>query len=145
MPKTINSLFLASFFILIPISIPTLVRAEISETSTTNINQKILIKDELYFGLTKPGGSTISDVEWQQFLNTTITPRFHEGLTVLDSYGQYLNSNSLLVTEKSKVVILIYENSPEKNRAIAEIIDIYKRTFHQESVLRVTTEAKVSF
>lgn len=145
MPKTINSLFLASFFILIPISLPTLVRAEISETSTTNINQKILIKDELYFGLTKPGGSTISDVEWQQFLNTTITPRFHEGLTVLDSYGQYLNSNSLLVKEKSKVVILIYENSPEKNRAIAEIIDIYKRTFHQESVLRVTTEAKVSF
>lgn len=145
MPKTINSLFLASLFILIPISLPTLVRAQISETSTTNINQKILIKDELYFGLTKPGGSTISDVEWQQFLNTTITPRFHEGLTVLDSYGQYLNSNSLLVTEKSKVVILIYENSPEKNRAIAEIIDIYKRTFHQESVLRVTTEAKVSF
>lgn len=145
MPKTFNSLFLASLFILIPISPTTLVRAQLPETSTTNINQKILIKDELYFGLTKPGGSTISDVEWQQFLNTTITPRFHEGLTVLDSYGQYLNSNSLLVTEKSKVVILIYENSPEKNRAIAEIIDIYKRTFQQESVLRVTTEAKVSF
>ena len=145
MTKTINSLVLASLFILIPISLPTLVRAEISEPSTTNINQKILIKDELYFGLTKPGGSTISDVEWQQFLNTIITPRFHEGLTVLDCYGQYLNSNSLLVKEKSKVVILIYENSPEKNRAIAEIIDIYKRTFQQESVLRVTTEAKVSF
>ena len=145
MTKTINSLFLASLFLLIPISPPILVRAQLPETSTTNTSQKILIKDELYFGLTKPGGDTISEAEWQQFLNTAITPRFQAGLTVLDSYGQYLNSNGILVKEKSKVVILIYENSAEKTQAIADIIDIYKRTFHQESVLRVTTESKVSF
>jgi len=145
MPKTLNSLFLASLFLLIPICPANVVRAQIPETSTTNTRQKLLIKDELYFGLTKPGGDTISESEWQQFLNTAITPRFQEGLTVLDSYGQYLNRNGILVKEKSKIVILIYENSPEKNQAIAEIIDIYKRTFQQESVLRVTTEAKVSF
>ncbi|MEG4341918.1 DUF3574 domain-containing protein [Microcoleus sp. A003_D6] len=39
----------------------------------------------------------------------------------------------------------IYESSPDKNRAINEIIEIYKRTFQQESVLRATSEVKVSF
>ena len=51
----------------------------------------------------------------------------------------------LLIREKSKIVILIYENTPAKNRAITEIIETYKRTFQQESVLRTTSEVKISF
>ncbi|WP_333327590.1 DUF3574 domain-containing protein [Microcoleus sp. T3_A4] len=33
----------------------------------------------------------------------------------------------------------------KKNQAIHEIIETYKRTFQQESVLRATSEVKVSF
>ncbi|MEG4286897.1 DUF3574 domain-containing protein [Microcoleus sp. A006_D1] len=35
---------------------------------------------------------------------------------------------------------MIYESSPQKNRAINEIIETYKQRFHQESVLRATSE-----
>ncbi len=87
----------------------------------------------------------VSDLEWQQFLDSEITPRFPDGLTVLDAYGHYRNSQGNLTREKTKLVILIYKNSPEKNQAIQAIIDSYKQKFQQESVLRVTSLAEVAF
>jgi Protein of unknown function (DUF3574) len=128
-----------------PVCAATIARAQLPATSETKTKQTTLLKDELYFGLNKPGGETISESEWQEFVKTVITPRFREGLTVLDGSGQFLNSAGILIREKSKIVILIYENTPEKNRAITEIIETYKRTFQQESVLRATSEVKVSF
>ena len=87
----------------------------------------------------------ISEVQWEQFLNSEITPRFQDGLTVLDGYGQYLNSSGILAREKTKLVILIYSPSPKKNQAINEIIDSYKQKFQQESVLRVSSTVQVLF
>ena len=145
MHKNLNSLFLAGLLFVVPVLPPTVARAQLLEIADTNTNQKTLFKDELYFGLTKPGGETISESEWQQFVNDVITPRFREGLTVLNGSGQFLNSSGILIRENSKIVILIYESSPEKDRAINEIIETYKRTFQQESVLRATSRVKVSF
>jgi hypothetical protein len=145
MHKNLNSLFLAGLLFVVPVLPPTVARAQLLEIADTNTNQKTLFKDELYFGLTKPGGETISESEWQQFVNDVITPRFREGLTALNGSGQFLNSSGILIRENSKIVILIYESSPEKDRAINEIIETYKRTFQQESVLRATSRVKVSF
>lgn len=145
MNKNLNSLFLVGLLFVFPVCGPTIVRAQIPKTSDTNSGQKTLFKDELYFGLTKPGGETVSESEWQEFVKEVITPRFLEGLTIVDSSGQFLNSAGILIREKSKIVILIYESSPEKERAVSEIIETYKRRFQQESVLRTTTEVKVSF
>ncbi len=108
-------------------------------------SQKTLIKDELYFGLSKPGGKKISEVEWQQFLNRVITPRFKEGLTVMDANGQYLNNFGKLTKEKTKLIILVYETNPTKNQMVQETISSYKKTFQQEAVLRVTSNVNVSF
>ncbi|MBW4567733.1 MAG: DUF3574 domain-containing protein [Tolypothrix carrinoi HA7290-LM1] len=144
MQKSVNSLILTSLLFLAPIHINTFVRAQSPQTSTQNSSEKIFTKDELYFGLSKLGGDTISELEWQLFLNRVVTPRFREGLTVIDAYGQYLNSYGM-TREKTKIVILIYENSRTKNQMIEEVIASYKRKFQQESVLRVTSTVKVSF
>ena len=143
--KNLNSLFLAGLVFVVPVCPATIARAQLPEASDTNAKQTNLLKDELYFGLTKPGGETIFESEWQQFVNDVITPRFREGLTVLNGSGQFLNSSGILIRENSKIVILIYEKNPEKNQAVNEIIETYKRTFQQESVLRATSEVKVSF
>jgi hypothetical protein len=145
MNKHLNSLCLTGLLFILPVCPATIARAQLRETSDTNTKQTTLLKDELYFGLTKPGGEPVSESEWQEFVSAFITPRFREGLTVLDGSGQFLNSSGILIRENSKIVILIYESSPEKNQAINEIIEIYKRTFQQESVLRATSEVKVSF
>lgn len=143
--RTLSSLFILTVFCLIPLETPPKLRAQVPEALPSQTSQTLYLKDELYFGLTKPNGEAISETEWQQFLNEVITPRFQDGLTVLDAYGQYLNRLGLLAKEQSKVVILIYENSPEKNQAIAEIIELYKQRFQQESVLRVTNQVNASF
>ncbi len=145
MQKSVNSLIITSLLFFIPIHTNTFVHAQSTQTSTQNSTEKIYIKDELYFGLSKPGGKTISEFEWQLFLNRVVTPRFREGLTVIDAYGQYLNSSGKLSIEKTKIVILIYENSRIKNQMIEEVIASYKQKFQQESVLRVTTTVKGSF
>lgn len=143
--KNLHSLVLAGLLFVVPVLPPAVARAGQTAISDANTSQKNFLKDELYFGLSKLNGETVSESEWQEFVKEIITPRFREGLTVLDGSGQFLNSAGILIREKSKIVILIYESSAEKEGAVNEIIETYKRRFQQESVLRTTTEVKVSF
>jgi predicted RNA-binding protein (virulence factor B family) len=103
------------------------------------------VKSELYFGLSKPGRGRVTEAEWQQFLNRMVTPRLREGLTVINAYGQYLNRSGSLVIESSKLLILVHESSKDREQSIAEIITAYKKTFNQESVLRVTSCIQATF
>jgi hypothetical protein len=139
---SLNSFILTGLLIIAPGYNNTIARAQPQETRTS---QKQLVKDELYFGLSRKRGKTISELEWQLFLSRVVTPRFKEGLTVIDGYGQYLDSSGLINREKAKIVILIYENNRQKNQMVEEVITSYKRMFQQESVLRVTSNVKVSF
>ncbi len=143
--KSLNGLIIAGLLLASPASNATPVLAQSLEALVENPSEKVLTKEELYFGLSKPAGGTVSEAQWQLFLNLVITPRFPTGLTVVTAEGQYLNSSSELTKEKAKLVILIYENSPTKNQMIVQIIEIYKHIFAQESVLRVTSSVRVSF
>ena len=106
---------------------------------------KPMVRTELYFGLSMPGGKVVSEAEWQAFLERHITPKFKEGLTVLDADGRYLSDSGKLIKEKSKVVILVHPDTPDARIAIFNIISAYKTQFRQESVLRVTDPVGVSF
>ena len=96
-------------------------------------------RTELYFGTDKPGGGKVSADEWDKFLETEVTPRFPEGFTVLEGYGQFKDSSGRIVREASKILVLFY---PKKQRAavnlkVEELRGKYKKLFNQESVLRV--------
>jgi hypothetical protein len=106
--------------------------------------QTEFIKTELYFGLSKPGG-IVSEDEWGRFVDQQITPAFKEGLTILDAHGQWQNDKGSVIKEGTKLLILIHKPDREKSAAIEAIINQYKKQFQQESVLRVTTPAGVSF
>ncbi len=140
--KALNSLTITGLLFITPACTNELTRAQSSPLSA---KESIIIKDELYFGLSKPGGKIISEAEWQQFLNSAIAPIFREGLTVINANGQYLNQNGELIREKTKLVILIYPSDITKNSRIQEVVAKYKQRFQQESVLRTTTNVKLSF
>ncbi|MEG4348843.1 DUF3574 domain-containing protein [Microcoleus sp. LAD1_D5] len=97
MNKHLHSLCLTGLLFILPVCPATLARAQLRETSDTNAKQTNLLKDELYFGLTKPGGKTISESEWQEFVKAVITPRFREGLTVLEDSGQLLKRSGVRI------------------------------------------------
>lgn len=102
------------------------------------------LKTELYFGLSKAGGE-VSDEEWREFVANEITPRFPDGLTVVGAYGQWKNSAGTIQYEASRVMILLHSRETMVHQRIEELIAAYCRKFDQESVLRVTSNATVSF
>lgn len=106
-------------------------------------------RTELYFGRDKNDGTQVSDEEWSRFLDEIVTPKFPDGLTVLDGSGQYRLQNGTIIKEKSKVLILLYAPKTRvvNNRKIEQIRSEYKKMFKQESVMRIDLRqtVKVSF
>jgi hypothetical protein len=103
------------------------------------------IRTELFFGTAKPDGSAVSDAEWEAFLDTEITPRFPDGLTVLSGAGQWQGEDDQIVEERSKLVILLYprEAVDESNEEIEAIRTAYEQQFQQQSVLRADDDRPV--
>ena len=103
------------------------------------------IRTELFFGMAKPDGAMVSNAEWETFLDTEITPRFPDGLTVLSGSGQWQDEDSTIVEERSKIVILLYprEAGDESNAEIEAIRAAYEQRFQQDSVLRADDDRPV--
>lgn len=142
--KILSAFFLSG--LLLTGSVSFIHQASAQTPAEATANREAYVRDELYFGRSQPGGREVTEEQWQQFVDKEITPRFPDGLTVLDAYGQFLNSAGILARENSKVLILLYVSTPEREGSIQEIIDAYKSKFQQESVLRVTdVPARVSF
>jgi len=100
--------------------------------------------DSLYFGTVMPGGSVTSE-DWQRFLTDEITPRFPEGLTSWSAAGQWRNGAGVLEKESSFVLHVVHADTPETDRAILDVMRIYKERFRQEAVLRVRSTACISY
>src|SRR5688500_576526 len=81
------------------------------------------LRTELFFGLSRPDGSAVTDAEWDAFLDSEITPRFPDGLTVLSGAGQWQEEDDDIIEERSKIVILLYprEAVAENSAEIEEI------------------------
>ncbi|MGB8702994.1 MAG: DUF3574 domain-containing protein [Thermosynechococcaceae cyanobacterium] len=104
-------------------------------------------RTELFFGLSKPDGSEVTEAEFQHFLNREVTPRFPDGLTLLSGRGQFKNSKGLIVKEPSKLLILLYPiaQSSDSSQKVEQVRKAYKKAFQQESVLRTDETSCVSF
>ena len=96
------------------------------------------LRTELFFGTDKPDGTAVSAAEWEAFVDAEITPRFPEGLTVLEAAGQWQEADGDIIEERSKVVLLLYpqEAREESHAEIEAIRAAYERRFGQEAVLR---------
>jgi hypothetical protein len=97
------------------------------------------IRTELYFGRNIPTGGRVSESDWQKFVDEVVTPRFPDGLTVLDADGQWRGKDGSIAREESKVIVLLYPRKARKvmNTKIEEIRAEYKRRFAQEAVMRI--------
>ncbi len=80
--------------------------------------------------------------EFQNFIDTEVTPRFPDGLTVLSGIGQFRDSAGTII-QGSKLLILLYPFNKKSNLAVEEIRT--EEDFQQQSVLRVDEQSCVSF
>lgn len=103
------------------------------------------VRTELIFGLGLKDGGTVDAKTWQEFLDAEVTPRFPDGLTVVDGAGQWRDAAGKVTAESSKILILYHPPDPSTGPKLEAIRAAYQARFHQESVLRATSSAKVSF
>src|SRR5262245_19775027 len=92
------------------------------------------IRTTLYFGLARPKGS-VTELEWQIFLRDEVTRRFPEGLTVWEAEGQWRSPAGSIDHEQSKVLLLVHPDTAAARQAVQAVIEAYRKTFEQESVL----------
>jgi hypothetical protein len=121
-----------------------LVAACVAPSGAGNPACRPLVVDRLYFGLAMPGGA-VSEVQWTGFLESEITPRFPDGLTLFQAQGQWREAGGSVLREPSRVVEVVHEEGAREERSIEEIVAAYKARFRQESVLRLRTGATACF
>ena len=102
------------------------------------------VSEVLYFGTDRPGGAVGAD-EWDDFLRTSVTPRFPAGFTTWPASGQWRNAHGKIQHEASFVLSVVRPDEAETDRAIRAIAADYKARFRQEAVLRVRGNACSSF
>lgn len=103
---------------------------------------------KLYFGLGPADHPEqgISEAKWREFLDREVTPRFPDGLSVLDVYGQWLSKGQTAPERlHSKLLIIYHPESAENSGRIDAIRAAWKKLTGDQSVLRVTEPADVSF
>ncbi|PZA13898.1 DUF3574 domain-containing protein [Rhodopseudomonas palustris] len=105
-----------------------------------------MLSAELAFGRNIGDRLGVSDAEFARFTAEEITPRFPDGLTVVDGAGQWRdNARGAIVREKAKLVTLVFAEDPAKRAALSDIAEAYKRRFKQQAVMVSVRPSCVSF
>jgi hypothetical protein len=98
---------------------------------------KPALQVDLYFGRETDKGREVGEAEWASFLNEEVTPRFPDGLSVLDVRGQYRNPQGRIERERTKLLVVVVFDPPAHAPKVQAIIDAYSRRYGQHSVFRV--------
>ncbi len=100
---------------------------------------------DLYFGRNIGAVLGVSDADWAKFIDDEITPRFPNGLTVIDAAGQWRGPSNVIVREPSKAVMIVLSGEDGETAKLDAIREAYKSRFRQDSVMLVQRQACVGF
>jgi hypothetical protein len=97
---------------------------------------------ELLFGRNIGGRLGVSQTAFRRFVDREVTPRFPNGFTVIDTYGQFRwSSGRPIVREPGKYLVIALNDEPRELPRIQEIVAAYKAQFRQDSVGILTRRA----
>jgi hypothetical protein len=97
---------------------------------------KPAVEVDLYFGGDAGNGRSVSEAEWAAFMAEEVTPRFPNGLSVIDVAGQYREPSGRMVREKTKLIVVVIFDAPAHLTKVLAVIDAYHRRHNQNSVFR---------
>jgi hypothetical protein len=97
---------------------------------------KPALEIDLYFGRDKTGGGEVSEAEWTSFLAAIVTPRFPDGLSVINVEGQAREPAGRIVRERTKLLVVVVFDAPAHQGRVREIVEAYNSRFGQHGVFR---------
>ena len=102
------------------------------------------VVSRLYFGLSSDAGP-VTDEQFRDFLEQEVTVQFPAGLTRYQTEGQWRGADGVVRREPSAVIELVHLDSVASTAKLQAIIYLYKKRFHQESVLLIQGHPQVRF
>ena len=90
---------------------------------------------QLFFGRDIGDRLGVSEADFQRFVDEELTPRFPDGLTVLDAAGQWRGASGVIGREPSKLVLLALPGRAGGEDKLDAIRRAYEKRFSQEAVL----------
>ncbi|WLQ33200.1 DUF3574 domain-containing protein [Streptomyces castrisilvae] len=112
------------------------------------VRGKDYIETRLLFGTERPdGGPDVTDRQFLDFIDSEVTPRFPNGLTIQNGRGQWRDSNGVIERERSYELTLLYPASEARVRGpqIERIRDAYEKAYAQDSVARLEERLNADF
>jgi len=106
------------------------------------------VDTKLYFGLGPADvpDKGVPDAAWRDFLDKEVTPRFPSGLSVIDVYGQWQGKQQKVPQRvRTKLLIIDYPDTRDNRDRIQAIRLAWKKRTGDQSVLKVTQPADISF
>ena len=106
------------------------------------------VDTKLYFGLGPADAPDrgVPDAAWRNFLDKEVTPRFPSGLSVIEVYGQWQGKEQKVPERvRTKLLIIDYPDTADNRGRIEAIRLAWKKKTGDQSVLKVTQPADISF
>lgn len=106
------------------------------------------LRSELYFAIADDDPASAEEAEqaWRAFLDREVSPRFPDGLSVFDAYGQWLVRGERTPSRlRSKLLVILHPDTPLQRERIDEIRLAWKRETGHRSVLWSWQPVGVSF
>jgi hypothetical protein len=119
--------------------------ASVLKSDACPAGQERLRTAQLFFGRNVGDKPRVTEAEFRRYVNEELTPRFPDGLTILDGGGQWKGEENRLIREASKVVLIVLTKGSDQQPRLDAARAAYKTRFNQEAVMLVTQPACVSF
>ena len=116
-----------------------------SDTLACPAGQQRMKTAQLFFGRPAGAKSEVSDSQFRKFVDQELTPRFPDGLTVMDGGSQWRGDENRMIREAAKVVLIVLPGKSDASPRIDAARIAFRQRFHQDSVLVVTPPACVAF
>jgi SAM-dependent methyltransferase len=91
-----------------PSADPTPADAPIAAGVRCEAGDTAMVRDVVYFGRNRPDGGTVSDAEWEAYLDSVVTPRFPAGFTVVEAEGHWQGRSGVVERERTEVLTLLH-------------------------------------
>ena len=96
------------------------------------------VKTEIFFAKIYNNNNSVSTNDWNNYLNSVVTPLFPEGLTMKESYGQAYDGQKIRYQSNFELMIT-HKNTSDHNDNTLKIISEYRKLFPGAQVFMLKT------
>lgn len=97
---------------------------------------------QIFLGAKTP--ARISDNDLRRFVDAEVTPRFPDGVTVVDGGGQWKGDDNRMIREAAKVVLIVLPHKGDPQAKVEAVRTAYRTKFNQDSVVVLPPPACVA-